>query len=223
MRKSFAVLGLGRFGLKLVEELSHFNADIIAIDVLEENVAKASEFVSSAFVADTTNESALKELGVGNVDHAVVAIGSNMQSTILTTIILKELGVNKITVRVDDDFFVKVIKKLGATDIISPQKIAGVRLANKIISDTFVDYFNISSEYCIVEISTKPNLVPLNIQEINPRNKFDVNLLLIQRENHVFTPKGTDNIMPNDLLYIFGTRDKISKFDNFVNTHIEEE
>jgi trk system potassium uptake protein TrkA len=218
MRKSFAVLGLGRFGLKLVEELSHFNADIIAIDVLEENVAEASEFVSSAFVADTTNESALKELGVGNVDHAVVAIGSNMQSTILTTIILKELGVNKITVRVDDDFFVKVIKKLGATDIISPQKIAGVRLANKIISDTFVDYFNISSEYCIVEISTKPNLVPLNIQEINPRNKFDVNLLLIQRENHVFTPKGTDNIMPNDLLYIFGTRDKISKFDNFVNS-----
>jgi trk system potassium uptake protein TrkA len=221
MKKSFAVLGLGRFGLKLIEELSHHNADIIAIDTSEENVAKASEFVSNAFVCDATNENALKELGVGNVDHAIIAFGSNLQATILSTIILKEMGINKITVRVDDDYYVKVIKKLGATDVISPQKIAGIRLANKIISDTFIDYFNISSDFCIVEISVNENVTPLNISDINPRNNFEVNLLLIQRGDNIFSPKGTDDIMPKDMLYIFGTRTKISKFDHYINTQVQ--
>jgi trk system potassium uptake protein TrkA len=223
MKKSFAVLGLGRFGLKLIEELSHHNADIIAIDTSEENVAKASEFVSNAFVCDATNENALKELGVGNVDHAIIAFGSNLQATILSTIILKEMGINKITVRVDDDYYVKVIKKLGATDVISPQRIAGIRLANKIISDTFIDYFNISSDFCIVEISVNENVMPLNISDINPRNNFEVNLLLIQRGDNIFSPKGTDDIMPKDMLYIFGTRQKISKFDHFINTQVQTE
>lgn len=217
MKKSFAILGLGRFGLKLVEELSHHNVDIVAIDNSEENVIKASEFVGNAFICDITNESALKELGINNVDHAIIAIGSNLQATILSTIILKEMGINKITVRVDDDYYIPVIKKLGATDIISPQKIAGIRLANKVISDTFIDYFNLSSDFCIVEISVREDIVPLNIQEINPRNRFDINLLLIQRGKIVFSPKGTDNIMPNDLIYVFGTKEKISNFDHFVN------
>lgn len=221
MKKSFAVLGLGRFGLKLIEELSIHNVDIIAIDVVEENVVKASEFVSNAFVCDSTNEVALKELGVGNVDHAIISFGSNLQNTILTTIILKELGVPKITVRVDDEFYVPVIKKLGATDIVSPQKIAGVRLANKIVSDTFVDYFNINSEFSVAEISIENDITPLNIQELNPRNRFDVNLLFIERDHISLLPKGSDYIMPNDHIYVFGATTKIAKFNHYVNSQKE--
>lgn len=218
MKKSFAVLGLGRFGLKLVEELSNHNVDIIATDIIEENVVKASEFISNAFVCDSTNEAALKELGVGNVDHAIIAFGSNMQNSILTTIILKEMGVPKITVRVDDEFFVPVMKKLGATDIVSPQKIAGIRLANKIVSDTFVDYFNINSEFSVAEISIEDDIKPLNIQDLNPRNNFEVNLLLIERGNESFSPKGADSVLPKDHIYVFGTTNKIAKFTHFVNS-----
>ena len=218
MKKSFAVLGLGRFGLKLIEELSMHNVDIIAIDVMEENVVKASEFVSSAFVCDSTNEAALKELGVHNVDHAVIAFGSNLQNTILTTIILKEMGIPKITVRVDDEFYVSVMKKLGATDIVSPQKIAGVRLANKIVADTFVDYFNINTEFSVAEISIESDITPLNIQELNPRNRFDVNLLLIKRDQLSLLPKASDSIMPNDHIYVFGATPKIAKLNHYVNS-----
>ena len=102
MKKTFAVLGIGRFGLKLVEELSHHNVNVVALDAKEENVIKASEFTTTAFICDITSEAALKEVGVQNVDHAIVAIGSNLQVTILSTIILKELNIPKITVRVDD-------------------------------------------------------------------------------------------------------------------------
>lgn len=217
MKKSFAVLGLGRFGLKLVEELSHHNVEVIAVDTNEENVIKASEFISNAVICDITNEAALKELGIKNVDHAVVAIGSNLQSTIIATIILKEFNIPKITVRVDDDYYIPVLQKLGATDIVSPQKLAGVRLANKIVSDSFIDYYNLGSDFCIVEISVSNNINPLNIQELNPRNRFDVNLLLIQRGKHIFSPKGTDNINPGDLIFIFGSKIKISEFDNYIN------
>jgi trk system potassium uptake protein TrkA len=218
MKKSFAVLGLGKFGLKLVEELSKFNEDVIAVDANEDNVSKAAEFVNNAFICDITNEASLRELGISNVDHAVVAIGNNLQATILTTIILKEMGISKITVRVDDEYYIPVVKKLGATDIVTPQNIAGIRLANKLISDTFIDFFNISENFCIIEISINSEVQPINIAELNPRNKFDVNILIINRNNHIFSPKGTDNLMPHDLVYIFGTKENILKFDNYINS-----
>lgn len=220
MKKSFAVLGLGRFGLKLVEELSLHNADVIAIDMLEENVAKAGEFVNSAFVCDTTNEQALLELGVNNVDHAIVAIGSNLQATILTTIILKEFDIKKITVRVDEDYYINVMKKLGATDVVSPQKLAGVRLANKIISDSFIDYYNINSDFCVVEILIGDNITPVKLIEMDPRNKFGVNLLLINRNGKSISPRGEDIIQPQDRIFVFGHASKISAFDNYINSEL---
>jgi len=220
MKKTFAVLGLGRFGLNLIEELNRHHTDIIAIDASEENVIKASEIINNAFICDTTNEAGLRELGVNNVDHAIVAFGSNLQATILTTIILKELGIKKITVRVDNEYYVNVIRKLGATDIISPQKIAGIRLANKIVSDTFMDYYNIGGDFCIVEMVVNEEVGSRNIEEINPRNRFEINLLLIQREGRIFPPKATDDIRANDILYVFGTTSKISAFDHYLNVQI---
>lgn len=217
MRRSFVVIGLGRFGLKLVEELSKAKVDVMALDISEENIVKAGEFTNSAFVCDTTNETALKELGVNNVDHAIVAFGSNLQNTIITTIILKEFGIPKITVRVDDDFYINVIKKLGATDIVSPQKIAGVRLANKVLSDSFVDFFNIDRDFSVIEISVVPTAEPKNIQELNPRNNYGINVLLIRRDNKSFSPTGADDILPNDHLFVFGTTAKVSKFERVIN------
>ena len=219
MKKTFAILGLGRFGLKLVEELSHQNVDVVGVDMVEANVIKAGEFINSAFVCDITNEAALKEIGINNVDHAIVALGANLQATILSTIILKEFGIPKITVRVDDDYYIPVIKKLGATDIVSPQKLAGVRLANKIVSDTFIDYYNIGADFCIVEIKVGSEVVPITIQELNPRNNYDVNLLLIHRDKHTFPPKGTDQILPNDTIFVFGNKEKVMRFDHIINSN----
>ncbi|MFA7126396.1 MAG: TrkA family potassium uptake protein [Bacilli bacterium] len=221
MKKSFAIIGLGRFGLKLVEELSKAKVDVMALDLQEENVIKASEFIDNAYVCDTTNEVALKELGVNNVDHAVVAFGSNLQNTIMTTIILKEFGVHKITVRVDDDFYIPVIKKLGATDIVSPQKIAGIRLANKILSDNFIDFFNIDQEFSVIEIVVRPDVESMTIQDLNPRNNYGVNLLLIRRDQKSFSPTAIDNIIANDHLFVFGTTVKVSKFERLVNASKE--
>lgn len=217
MKKTFAVLGLGRFGLKLVEELNRHDVDIIALDSNEANVSKAGEIVSNAYICDITNEAALRELGIENVDHAIVAVGSNLQVTIMATIILKELGIKRITVRVDDDYYINVIMRLGATDIVSPQKLAGIRLANKIVSDSFIDYFNISSDFCIVEIKIQEHVKPITIQELNPRNNYNVNLLLIHRKDDVFSAKASDELLPNDTVFVFGDKNSIAKFDSILN------
>lgn len=218
MKKSFVVLGLGRFGLSLIEELSKHNVDVIGVDMNVDNVNLASEIINNVFICNTTSETALHELGINNVDHAFVAYGSNLQATIMTTIILKEMGIKKITVRVDDEYYAPVLKKLGADEVISPQKIAGRRLANKAISDNFIDYFDIKSDYGIVEISVTHDIKPMNIHTLDPRNNYDVNLLLIQRGNRLFSPKGTDDIMSDDHLFIFGTTPKISRFDQVINS-----
>lgn len=217
MKKSVAVLGLGQFGLALVEELSKMDVEIIAVDLDGENVAKAGEFVNSAFICDSTNASALKELGINNVDHAVVSFGTNFQASLITTITLKEMNIPKITVRIDEDKYERVMRLIGATDIIIPQQMAGVRLANKIASDTFADYYNLSKDYVIVDIKVNENAEPRTLKEIDSRNRFGVNLVLINRDNRVFPPTGNDSVLPNDDIYIFGKKEKVTKFEDFIN------
>lgn len=217
MKKSFAVIGLGRFGLGIVEELSKMSADVIAIDSDSHAVERASKYVSYAVVADSTNELNMKDLGLANVSHAIVAIGSNLQATILTTCILNELGVKKITVRLDNDYYEKTIYKLGATSIIYPEKSGGNRLARSIISDNFVDYFKITDDHNVVQMLIKPDFHPVTLVDLNSRNRFDVNVVLIIRDKKSFIPKGTDLVMPGDLILVIGKDPNIHKFEIFLN------
>lgn len=217
MKKSFAVIGLGRFGLGIIEELSKLGADVIAIDTDEHAVERASKYVSYAVVCDSTNELNLKELGVSNVNHAVVAIGSNLQATILTTAILSELGVKKITVRLDNDYYEKTILKVGATSIVYPEKSAGNRLARSIISDSFVDYFKVTNDHNVVQMIISDDFEPLMLSDLNSRNRFDVNVVLIIRDNKSFIPKGTDMIEPGDIILVIGKDPNIHKFEVFMH------
>ena len=119
-KKSFAVIGLGQFGISVVEELVGNGMDVIAIDSDEEAVKKIANLLPTVAVANATDEESLKELGIKDVDAAIVAFGSHIEASILTTVILKELGVKSIIVRVDDTYYLSILKKLGATEVIMP-------------------------------------------------------------------------------------------------------
>ena len=129
-KKSFAVIGLGQFGRAVVDELLENGMDVIAIDNDQEAINKVAKKLPTSFVADSTDEEALKELGLKDVDAVIVAYGDNKEASILTTVILREFGIEEIIVRVDDDYYVPIMKKLGATEVITPQKAAGQALAN---------------------------------------------------------------------------------------------
>ncbi len=216
-RRSFAVIGLGEFGMTIVEELISLKREVIAIDKDEEAVAKAARLLPTAFIADSTNEKALKELNVDEVTDAIVCYGDNVTASILTTVILKDLGIPHIVVRMDDEYFISTIKRLGADEVITPQRIAGIGLANRLGNESFLDYYNLSGNYSVVKITVNPDFEALTLQSLDARNQFGVNIILIQRNNKVFSPKANDEILAGDIINVVGKRREVEDFSSFIN------
>ncbi|HKM02853.1 MAG TPA: TrkA family potassium uptake protein [Bacilli bacterium] len=216
-RRSFAVIGLGEFGMTLVEELVALNREVIAIDKDEEAVAKAAKLIPTAFIADSTNEKALKELNIDEVTDAIVCYGDNVTASILTTVILKDLGISHIVVRMDDEYFIPTIKRLGADEVVTPQRIAGIGLANRLGNENFLDYYNLSGSYSVVKITVNKGFEPITLQSLDARNQFGVNIILIERDRKVFSPKGSDMILPVDTINVVGKRREVEDFSSYIN------
>lgn len=215
--KSFAVIGLGQFGRSVVKELTDNGMDVIAIDNNEQVAKEVAVDLPTTFIADSTDEKALKELGIGEVDAAIVAFGDNQEASVLTTVILRELGVKNIIVRVDDDYYVPIMKKLGATEVITPQKAAGSALANRIGNEDFQEYYKLDNKYSVVSIIINPGFFPQTLKDMNPKNVYGVNVVLIRRANKSFVPGGNDSLLPDDIVYVVGTTKEIYAFREAIN------
>lgn len=216
-KKSFAVIGLGQFGRAVVEELVDNGMDVIAIDTDENVVKKVANLIPTVFVADSTNEKALKELGIDDVDAAIVAYGDNKEASVLTTVILRELGVAQIIVRVDDDYYVPIMKKLGATEVITPQKAAGIALANRLGNEDYKDFYKLDDKYSVVSIGVHTNYVPETLVKLDPKNNYGINIVLIVRNNKSFVPGGSDSLLPGDTCYVVGGTKEIKHFRQIIN------
>lgn len=218
MKKSFVVIGLGRFGFSVVKTLSSLNLDVLAIDNKEERVAQVASFIPECAIADGSKYEVLADLGVSHIDHAVVAIGGNLQASVLAVINLKNLGVKKITVRADEESHIEIYKKLGATEVIIPEDDAAVYLANQIGSESIIDYYELTDDYVMVKVSIGENFTPKSLIELDLRNKYGVNIVGIL-DGEVFNiPKGTDKLAPGYVIVVVGTKEKIRKFDNYINS-----
>ena len=216
-KKSFAVIGLGQFGIAVVEELVGNGADVIAIDSEEEAVKKVSSILPTVAVANSTDEESLKELGIKDVDSAIVAFGSHIEASILTTVILKELGVKSIIVRVDDAYYLPIMKKLGATEVIMPQKAAGIALANRLGNEDFKDFYKLDDKYSVVSIVINTAYIPQQLKELASKDKYGVNIVLINRNGRSFVPGGNDSILPDDTIFVVGGNKEIRDFRESIN------
>ena len=216
-KKSFAVIGLGQFGISIVEELVGNDMDVIAIDSDEEAVKKVSGILPTVAVANSTDEEALKDLGIGDVDAAIVAYGSHIEASILTTVILKELGVKTIIVRVDDAYYMPIMKKLGATEVIMPQKAAGIALANRLGNEDYKDFYKLDDKYSVVSIVINNAYVPEQLKDLSLKDKYGVNIVLIMRNGRSFVPGGQDSLLPDDTIFVVGGTKEIRNFREAIN------
>ena len=216
-KKSFAVIGLGQFGISIVEELVENGMDVIAIDSDEEAVKKVSVLLPTVAVANSTDEEALKDLGIKDVDAAIVAFGSHIEASILTTVILRELGVKSIIVRVDDAYYMPTMKKLGATEVIMPQKAAGIALANRLGNEDFKDFYKLDDKYSVVSIVINSAYVTQQLKDLGSKDKFGVNIVLINRNGRAFVPGGNDSILPDDTIFVVGGTKEIRVFRESIN------
>jgi len=217
MKKTFLVIGLGRFGASIARSLNKMNCDVLAIDIDEESVSAISNEVRHCVIADATKYQVLKELDVQSIDHVVIAIGNNLQATILTIMNLKRLGVKNITVRADEEGHCEVYRALGANDVIIPEETASISLSNQIVSDSILDYYPLSDDYAIVKLNISKDFNQ-NLIELDLRNKYGINIVgLINQKNDFFIPKGTDKLKKGDIAVVVGTKQKIFRLDEFLN------
>ncbi|MFW5996012.1 MAG: potassium channel family protein [Halanaerobiaceae bacterium] len=203
--KQFVVVGLGRFGVSLARSLSENGHNVLAIDTDPERVQDIASSVTHAVEADATDEEALKTLGVRNFDVAVVSIGNNIHANILSTLILKELGVPYVIVKAQDNLHGKVLTKVGADRVVYPERDMGVRIAHNLISSNVLDYIEFAPDYSIVEIAASRGMTGKTLAELEFRNRYDVNIMAIKRGQNInISPGAGDRVLEGDILIVMG-------------------
>lgn len=218
MKKSFAIIGLGRFGLALARTLVSLKCDVLGIERNTERANKASKYLPNCVICDATKKENLEELGIKNVDEVIIAIGEHLEATILTIINLKELGVKKISVRVDDAIYESAFKRLGADETFTPEEDFGVEYAKTIAkSNNIEDYFEINDHYGIVKFTVKDDFEAKSIVELDIKRKFDVLIVSIIKNEKTLLPHGEDLIEGGNEIYVVGKYEKTLKFENFIN------
>ncbi|GLY10642.1 potassium channel family protein [Bacillus badius] len=217
MKKEFVVIGLGRFGGSICRALSEQGMEVMAIDVDEDRVNEFAAIASHAVVADTTDESVLKSLGIRNFDHVIVAIGDDIQSSILTTLMLKEIGVKKVTAKAQNDYHEKVLRKIGADHVVHPERDMGRRIAHNMISNNVLDYLELSDEHSIMEIVANRVLAGNSLIDLDIRARYGINIVAIKRGREILvSPQADEKIEEGDILIVIGADSDINRFEQKV-------
>lgn len=214
MKKLFAVFGLGRFGSTLVKEFYEMGIEVLAVDKDEQRVSEYMQFATHAVCADAIDETVLQRLGVRNVDLAFVSFGDDMQSSILTSLLLKEIGVRKVWAKAQDDNHSKVLEKIGVDRIIHPERDVAKRIAHHIVTDKMIDFIELSKDYSIGEIMATNKVDHRTLEELNIRANYGCTIVGIQRDGKfIVSPSATEEIYKDDVLIVIGSNKDIERFE----------
>jgi len=216
--KQFLVIGLGRFGRAVAKTLFTMGHDVLAIDIDEDIVQEISDHVTHAIQLDATDESALKTIGINNFDVAVVTIGSNIQASVMITLVLKELGIKFIVCKGDSDLHAKVLYKIGADRVIQPEKDMGTRVAHNLASSNILDYIELSPEYSIVEIEAPREWFNHTLKELSLRSKYGLNIMAIKHNSKIkISLTAEDVIKENDVIVAMGSSEELSRLERLIS------
>ncbi|RKL65786.1 potassium transporter Trk [Salipaludibacillus neizhouensis] len=213
-RKQFAVIGLGRFGGSVCEELVKQGNEVLGIDKDEHRVNEYSNIATHTLVADSTDEATLRSLGIGNFETVFVSIGDDIQASILTTLLLKELGIKNICVKAKNIYHHKVLEKIGADDIVHPEKDMGKRVAQKYSDKNVIDFIELSDDYSIMELVATSKLDGKTLVELDIRARYGITILAIKKAEEInVSPEPGYRITKGELLIVIGHNREIKKFE----------
>lgn len=210
--KSYVVIGMGRFGTEVARELCRQGCEVLAIDMDQDSVARVSGDVTHAVVADSQDKEVLRALGVAEMDCAIVAIGSDLSGSVLTTMNLKELGVPKIICKAHNDTHRRVLEKLGADRVLIPEQEQASRLARSLSAPNVLDYIELSEEYGIVEVPVPDSWAGKTLRDLNVRAKLGVNILAFRRDSKMnVSPAADFAIRAGDVAVVLGDNQALKK------------
>lgn len=218
--KQFVIIGTGRFGASLAERLYELGHEVLAIDKNEDTIQKLSNKVTHAVIADATDENVLRSFGIRNFDVAVVSIASDIQSSIIITLVLKEMGVKHIVAKAQNELHAKVLYKIGADRVVFPERDMGERVAHNLISTNILDYIELSPEYSVIEMAAPPTWIGHSLIQLNLRAKHRVNVVGIKNENVEgidVSPDPHKPIEEGDILIIIGGNEDLTYLEKKVH------
>ena len=197
--KSVLLIGLGRFGRHIAENLYELKHQVMAVDKKEDRVNAVLDFVTNAVIGDSTNEEFLKSLGVGNYDVCMVCIGDDFQSSLETTSLLKELGAKKVVSRAARDVHAKFLLRNGADDVVYPERQLAKWSAIRYTSDHIFDYIEIDEQHAIFEVEVPETWIEKSVGELDVRRKFGITILGIKRAGKTDVSVTPDTILSDDI------------------------
>jgi len=212
--KRVIVIGLGIFGMNLVKTLYENGIEIIAIDKNKDVIQQVKESCSKAILADGTNKEVIESIGIQEDDIAIVSFGEDLSASTLITLHLKELKVKNIIVKAPSEDHKRVLEKVGATDIIIPEKEMADKVARSIISPNVLDYIPLSEDYTISELAPPANFYGKTIGELHLRSKYHIEVIAVKEvlpDRFQMVPRADFVIKDSDVLVVIGKEEDIQK------------
>ena len=223
--KVFAVFGLGAFGMEVCRGLIAKGGKVIAFDSRTQPIEKVKDLVNQVMVLDSTDEDALRSAPLENVDVAIVAIGDDVEASILTTAILKDIGVPYIIARAVTDVHMRVLRQIGANEVINLEIEEGQRVAARLLTAEILETIPVTEDYSIVELYVPENMVGKSLERLNLRADYLVNVIAIERfktsvdeegnpvkEERVILPTKDDVLLNDDILIVVGRNTDLDAF-----------
>ncbi len=212
MKKTFGVIGLGRFGFYVAKTLAELGAEVIAIDSSEDRVREIADFVTQTYILDAMDEKALKESGINNCDIVIVSIGQNVEANLIVVMILIELGVKNIIAKAVTPLHGKLLEKMGVARVVYPERDMAVRVAHSLLVKNVLEEIPLTAKYGIYEISAPSEFVGKSLKELHLRRRFNLNVLAIRRDGDLLVnPTSEDIINKGDVLLLLGETEGIVK------------
>jgi len=212
--KRFAVIGLGNFGFHAAKALYEDNNEVLAIDTDKGRVQAIDAYCTEAVLIDATDKEALKSLGLENMDGVIVSTGTKISISILICLYLHEIGVKNILAKALDEDHEKILKRVGATQIIHPERDMAIRISRGLSRPNILDFIPLSEDYDLIQVGPPRDFIGKNLKELNLRAKYNVHIIAIKElvpENFVLVPPASFVIKDSDILIILGKSEDIRK------------
>jgi trk system potassium uptake protein TrkA len=211
----YAVIGMGRFGRSVATTLHRLGHQVLAVDKNEEALRAVSDEVTHAVQLDATDAESLRGVGITNFDAVVVAIGDFIEESILTTLLLTELGCEKIVAKAVDDRQGKVLERVGAHLVVYPERDMGVRIAHTLSAPGLLDYLQLSPTFSIEELSVPENLSGKSLGYLDLKARYGVSVLLIRRDSQLMiSPAPDTTLQTGDVLVVVGENRQLSRLES---------
>ena len=194
-KKTYAIFGLGRYGLAVARELVENGMEVIAVDTDQRIVNDAAAYLPVCKCADVTDAEVISRLGIGSIDTVIVCMASNLEGSVMAITLCKEAGVKNVIAKCANEMQQKILLRVGADQVVFPENESGIRLAKNLLSSGFIDMISLSKDVSLVEIDVKDEWCGKNLIELNLRKKYGFNIVAIKKGEKVSV-----NINPEQVL-----------------------